>query len=148
MELEKSDCKGKSCCQNSLPTYLKEYSTEVKGLKENETNRECSYAMVVQDYFSLYYTRKGYYFPIHGEMKDVDVVPVVLEWEIPNNLNLKLPPDDLSRCFDTNITSSRYNRSGQRCSCTYGYGSNPYVEGGCSDYYQSNGSHRTISIIK
>ncbi|KAG2395588.1 Wall-associated receptor kinase-like 2 [Vigna angularis] len=149
MELENSDCNGKSCCQNSLPPYLKEYSTEVKGLKENETNRECSYAMVVQDYFSFYYTRKGYYFPIDGEMKDVDVVPVVLEWEIPNNLNLKLPPDDLSHCFDTNITSSRYNRSGQRCSCTYG--SNPYVEGGCSDYYESSRnslSHVTISIIK
>ncbi|KOM53256.1 hypothetical protein LR48_Vigan09g191500 [Vigna angularis] len=144
MELKNSDCNGKSCCQNSLPPYLKEYSTEVKGLKENETDGECSYAMVVQqeelspyewDYLPQYssYTPKGYYFPVNGEMKDVDVVPVVLEWEIPNNLNLKLPSNYLSHCFDTNITSSRYNRSGQRCSCTYGYGSNPYVEGGCSE---------------
>ncbi|KAG2395585.1 Wall-associated receptor kinase-like 2 [Vigna angularis] len=159
MELRKSDCNGKYCCQSSLPPYLKEYSTEVKGFKENETDGECSYTMVVQQvelgpyaYRShFYYIRKAYYLPVNGEMKDVDVVPVMLEWEIPNNLNLKLPADNLSHCFDTNITSSRYNRSGQRCSCTYGYGSNPYVEGGCSDYYQSNRnspSHATISIIK
>ncbi|XP_052735585.1 wall-associated receptor kinase-like 22 [Vigna angularis] len=157
MKLENSDCNGKSCCQNSLPAYLKEYSTEVKGLKEDERNRECSYAMVVQqeelnpyewDYLpqDSSYTPKGYYFPVNGEMKDVDVVPVVLEWEIPNNLNLKLPSNYLSHCFDTNITSSRYNSSGQRCSCTYGYGSNPYVDGGCSDYHSVSTSRSPVSI--
>ncbi|KOM53260.1 hypothetical protein LR48_Vigan09g191900 [Vigna angularis] len=158
MKLENSDCNGKSCCQNSLPAYLKEYSTEVKGLKEDERNRECSYAMVVQqeelnpyewDYLpqDSSYTPKGYYFPVNGEMKDVDVVPVVLEWEIPNNLNLKLPSNYLSHCFDTNITSSRYNSSGQRCSCTYGYGSNPYVDGGCSGISISFGSIILLLIL-
>ncbi|WVY92610.1 hypothetical protein V8G54_031698 [Vigna mungo] len=160
MELKNSNCNGKSCCENSLPAYLKEYSTEVKGLKENETDGECSYAMVVQqeelnpyewDYVPEYssYTPKGYYFPVNGEMKDLDMVPVVLEWEILNNLNLKLPPDDLSHCFDTNITSSLHKRSGQRCSCPGGFG-NPYVDGGCSDYedYRNSPSHVPISVIK
>ncbi|XP_052735724.1 wall-associated receptor kinase-like 8 isoform X2 [Vigna angularis] len=150
MELENSDCNGKSCCQNSLPPYLKEYSTEVKGLKENETDGECSYAMVVQQVgLYSYYTRKSYYFPVNGEMKDVDVVPVVLEWEIPNNLTLKLPPDNLSYCSDTNVTSSLYKRSGQRCSCKYGYSydSNPYVEGGCSGISTSFGSIILLLIL-
>ncbi|WVY92607.1 hypothetical protein V8G54_031695 [Vigna mungo] len=86
-----------------------------------------------------YHTSKGYYFPVNGEMKDLDVVPVVLEWEIPNNLNLKLPPDDLSHCFDTNITSSLHKRSGQRCSCPGGF-----------DYedYRNSPSHVPISVIK
>ncbi|XP_027932516.1 wall-associated receptor kinase-like 1 [Vigna unguiculata] len=158
MELKNSDCNGKNCCQNSLPPYLKEYSTQVKGLKENVTDGECSYAMVIQqnlnsyDYLSYpYYAPKSYYFPVNGEMKDLDVVPVVLEWEILNNMNLNLPT--LSQCYDTNVTSSRYKRSGQRCSCLGGssFGSNPYLEGGCSaDYsvYQNSPSHLTISVIK
>ncbi|XP_022642974.1 wall-associated receptor kinase-like 22 [Vigna radiata var. radiata] len=154
MELKNSNCNGKSCCQNSLPAYLKEYSTEVKGLKENERDGECSYAMVVQeeelnpyewDYVPQYssYTPKGYYFPVNGEMKDLDVVPVVLEWEILNSLNLKLPPDDLSHCFDTNITSSLHKRSGQRCSCPDGSG-NPYVDGGCLGKYKKE----NIDMVK
>ena len=140
IELTKSDCNGKSCCENSLPLYLKEYSTEIKGLKENESSHECSYAMVVQQNQDPYYRyqsypfnipKRYYYFPVYDVMKDLDVVPAVLEWEIVNNLNLTLPSDHHSQCYDTKITSSLYKRSGQRCSChTGGYG-NPYVEGGC-----------------
>ena len=144
MDFRKSDCNGKSCCDSSLPLYLKEYSTEIKGLKDNETSDECSYAMVVQQHLaysyrsSFYNDPKTYYFIMDGEMKDLDVVPVVLEWEILNNLNLTLPLDHLSHCDDTNVTSSSgYKRSGQRCYCQTGSvsGGNPYVEGGCPGKY-------------
>jgi len=131
IELKNSDCNGKFCCENSLPLYLKEYNTEIKGLKENETGHECSYAMVVQQNPS--YATKSKYFFVDGMLKDLDVVPAVLEWEILNNFNLKLPADNLSECYDTNITSSLYKSSGQRCSCTNGsFFGNPYLEGGCS----------------
>ncbi|XP_027932949.1 wall-associated receptor kinase-like 8 [Vigna unguiculata] len=151
LELKNNDCNGKNCCQNSLPPYLKEYSTQVKGLKENEMDDECSYAMVVQQHLTLYpryyrpdcryypynpynpyHTPQSYDFSVYGAVKDLDLVPAVLEWEILNNFSLKLPAANLSECVDTNITSSLYKRSGQRCSCVRGPG-NPYFEGGCSD---------------
>ncbi|XP_068496243.1 wall-associated receptor kinase-like 2 isoform X1 [Phaseolus vulgaris] len=157
MDFRKSDCNGKSCCDSSLPLYLKEYSTEIKGLKDNETSDECSYAMVVQQHLaysyrsSSYNDPKTYYFIMDGEMKDLDVVPVVLEWEILNNLNLTLPLDHLSHCDDTNVTSSSgYKRSGQRCYCQTGSvsGGNPYVEGGCPDYYPNYRKSPRPSITK
>jgi len=134
MELKNSDCNGKSCCESSLPLYVKEYSTEIKGLKENETHQQCSYAMVVQQ--NPGYAPTSNYFPVDGLLKDLEVVPAVLEWEILNNLNLTLPAAYLSECYDTNITSSQYKSSGQRCSCIAGsLFSNPYVQGGCSGKY-------------
>ncbi|CAJ1962726.1 unnamed protein product [Sphenostylis stenocarpa] len=174
MELLNTDCNGKYCCETSLPLYLNEYTTEIKGLKENGTgHHECSYAMVVKQDRNSYqdYTGdplKSYYSLTHGAVKDLDMVPAVLEWEILNNLDLKLPAGHHSHCYDTNVTSSRYKRSGRRCSCEVdAYGSNPYVAGGCSQpanlrpnaYSNSDsysGSHhwyiertnRTKSIIK
>jgi len=138
IELKTSDCNGKSCCANSVPLYLKEYSTEIKSLKENETHEQCSYAMVVEQNLNTYNPYYPYYVPksnnfaVYGMLKDLDVVPAVLEWEIVNDLNLKLPASYLSECYDTNITSSHYKSSGQRCSCRASYG-NPYLDGGCPE---------------
>ncbi|ESW19585.1 hypothetical protein PHAVU_006G137500 [Phaseolus vulgaris] len=151
IELRESDCNGTSCCESSLPSYLKEYSIEIKGLKEKESSHECSYAMVVQQ--NPYYSYRYYsynaprsYFPVNGVMEDLDVVPAVLEWEIVNNLNLTLPLDPLSECIDTNVTSSRYKRSGQRCYC-FGSG-NPYFEGGCPAVYRPEHSKSISAVIK
>jgi len=143
MELKYTNCNGKSCCESSLPPYVKKYSTEIKSLKENERDHECSYAMVVQQnlnrYYSQYYLSylyypyffpKNNYFAVNGMLKDLEVVPGVLEWEILNHFNLTLPAANYSHCVDTNITSSLCKRSGQRCSCIVGYG-NPYLLGGC-----------------
>ncbi|CAJ1962740.1 unnamed protein product [Sphenostylis stenocarpa] len=159
MKLSSTDCNGKYCCETSLPLYLNEYTTEIKGLKENGTgHHECSYAMVVKQDRNSYqdYTGdplKSYYSLTHGAVKDLDMVPAVLEWEILNNLDLKLPAGHHSHCYDTNVTSSRYKRSGRRCSCEVdAYGSNPYVAGGCSqpaNYPEAEGtSGVTMSILK
>ncbi|ESW19583.1 hypothetical protein PHAVU_006G137300 [Phaseolus vulgaris] len=141
-----ANCNGKSCCESSLPLYLTQYSTVIKALKDNETSHGCSYAMVVEKVLSY-----RYYFPVNGVMKDLAVVPAVLEWEIVNSLNLTLPLDHLSYCDDTNVTSSLYKRSGQRCSCRFTFG-NPYFVGGCKDdpppIYRKSRSSVTISIIK
>ncbi|KAK7332452.1 hypothetical protein VNO80_29204 [Phaseolus coccineus] len=155
MKLRNRDCNGKSCCDSSLPLYLTEYSTVIKGLKENKKSTECSYAMVVQQYRNYYrsdsyYDPRSYYIAVDGVVKDLDVVPAVLEWEIVNNLNLTLPADHFSYCYDTNITSSRYKRSGQRCYCRTGYFfnyGNPYVEGGCTGVSISFGSIILLLIL-
>ncbi|KAL9320712.1 hypothetical protein ACSQ67_012551 [Phaseolus vulgaris] len=160
IKLIESDCNGTSCCESSLPPYLKEYSIEIKGLKENESSHECSYALVVQPDRDYGYRHYSYndprgYFVEDRLMKDLDVVPALLEWEIVNNLNLTLPSDHHSQCYDTKITSSLYKRSGQRCSCNTGFG-NPYFEGGCPaddpppqpSQHRKSSSPVTISIIK
>ncbi|KHN40782.1 Wall-associated receptor kinase-like 22 [Glycine soja] len=101
--LGRIECNGESCCENSLPMYLSEYTPEIKGLNENKK----------------------------------DFVPAVLEWEIVN-ATLKLPTSPYVDCKVTNITSSRYNYSGRRCSCRYeaDYNPpNPYIADGCpADY--------------
>jgi len=138
-DLSKAGCNGKWCCANSLPPFLTEYRGGIKGLKENERGDECSYAMILQQNHNLYlyyftHSPQSYFFSVSGAVKDLDLVPAVLEWEILNDFSLKLPAANLSRCFDTNITSSLHKRSGQRCSCTTGPG-NAYLQGGCLGKY-------------
>lgn len=152
------ECNGESCCENSLPMYLSEYTPEIKGLNENKKGNHCSYAMIVQNQPNpdpyQYQCRNGYRYPYPyqyqygysnllgvGKLKDIDFVPAVLEWEIVN-ATLKLPTSPYVDCKGTNITSSRYNYSGRRCSCRYeAYyyitpsPRNPYIADGCPGKY-------------
>ncbi|KAL5140640.1 Wall-associated receptor kinase-like 22 [Glycine soja] len=161
--LGRIECNGESCCENSLPMYLSEYTPEIKGLNENKKGNHCSYAMIVKNkpypYSYQYQCQYPYQYPYQcrypysyqyqcqygysnllgvGKLKDIDFVPAVLEWEIVN-ATLKLPTSPYVDCKVTNITSSRYNYSGRRCSCRYeAYYNprNPYIADGCpADYH-------------
>ncbi|TKY72412.1 Wall-associated receptor kinase 22 [Spatholobus suberectus] len=151
--LGNTECHGKSCCETSLPQYLSEYNATIKGLNEKQTGHHCSFAMIVQDYHRYSYNHYNYYdsyYPVGGDLKDLNDVPAVLEWEIVNNLTLKLPADAYAECHDTKVTSSRYKGSGRRCSCKLDSSGNPYIAGGCratSPYPYYEKTSRAKSII-
>ncbi|KAL2341579.1 hypothetical protein Fmac_009519 [Flemingia macrophylla] len=157
--LSKTECLGINCCETSLPKYLSEYTAEIRGLNENQSVLQCSYAMIVKDskdlidipYSCQRYIDYGYdmaYLSGHrhqyldGELKNINYVPAVLEWEIVNS-TLKLPPDDHAECYPTNVTSSQYNHTGRRCRCKYYFNGNPYIPGSCAD--RDTGTQRDYS---
>ncbi|KAK7303595.1 hypothetical protein RJT34_14505 [Clitoria ternatea] len=86
-------------------------------------NDQCGYALIVARYQGSKYD----YLFVGDDLRDLDNVDAVLEWEILNNSTLKLPANAYSRCYPTNITSS----SGWRCTCLDGFDGNPYIGGGC-----------------
>ncbi|XP_027338258.1 wall-associated receptor kinase-like 10 [Abrus precatorius] len=125
--LESVECHGKYCCESTLPSYLSVFNATIEGLGKSN---ECGYALIVQDF------HKGDAFLYNyseSELKHLNEVPAVLEWEIPyiSISELILDTDINADCSTTNITSTQHTYSGMRCECFYGYHGNPYIVGGC-----------------
>ncbi|KAK7303601.1 hypothetical protein RJT34_14511 [Clitoria ternatea] len=130
-----ASCGTERCCQVALPPNLLEFKVTTEGLPN--VTHGCSYALlIIPETYRFLFDEFRYnvdWVPSVGDLNHLDAVPAMLNWEIPINSTLKVPADDANAyCYDTNITSSQYARSGQRCHCYFGGGGNPYVPGGCA----------------
>lgn len=115
----------RKCCEASLPRYLSEYNVSFEG-------QECAYGLIIA-------VRLGYWNLTIKDVKHLNEVPAVLEWEIPfdtfySNISFFRDPDIVS-CYDTYLKHSLNNSSqssGRRCHCRYGAPpANPYIRGSC-----------------
>ncbi|KAL5140795.1 Wall-associated receptor kinase-like 8 [Glycine soja] len=123
------NCRGRKCCEASLPRYLSEYNVSFEG-------QECAYGLIIA-------VRLGYWNLTIKDVKHLNEVPAVLEWEIPfdtfySNISFFRDPDIVS-CYDTYLKHSLNNSSqssGRRCRCRYGAPpANPYIRGSCLEGY-------------
>ncbi|XP_061339688.1 wall-associated receptor kinase-like 10 [Gastrolobium bilobum] len=148
-------CHGRYCCETSLPLSLSEYNATVEDLRNEGVSHQCSYALIARgDWLQSYYIYESESSnQIFGELKNMDYVPAMLEWEILNemlnNSILKLPSD--GNCYDSNVTSSQNTTSGGlRCNCFFGFAGNPYIAGGCTaipGFFTTNSQAKKRAII-
>ncbi|XP_050160298.1 wall-associated receptor kinase-like 6 [Malus sylvestris] len=154
-------CIGINCCQIALPRNLSVIDADIKSESEESTINGKggvsvdNYAFLVQqDWF--YHNLSNF-----RDVKDMDSVPVVLEWSISlddmTNSLVKLYKEfvlvfDLLpngspqiRKFDstpfcmTYITSYAYNQSKLKCFCPVGFEGNPYLLQPCPGLVTSLG---------
>ncbi|KAJ0035257.1 hypothetical protein Pint_25203 [Pistacia integerrima] len=117
-------CSGIGCCQTSIPkgvtaanVTLNSYYNHTEVWKFNP----CSYAFIVEEnQFNFSSTSLR-------DLKEVQQLPVVLDWTIGNQSCKECQGESKSRCIDSE------NGSGYRCECLKGYQGNPYLPGGCRD---------------
>ncbi|XP_019425178.1 PREDICTED: wall-associated receptor kinase-like 10 [Lupinus angustifolius] len=128
-------CHGRYCCETSLPLYLSEYNTTHADLK-NKSSDECNYALIVSEDWLTSYNNYDMLGMTFIDLKNIDYVPAVLEWEILNEsmINSTLEFSLHSFCNHSYITSSSQNKnsSGVRCRCLPGFYGSPYISGGCT----------------
>ncbi|RWW48970.1 hypothetical protein BHE74_00044949 [Ensete ventricosum] len=135
---EGPSCDGLGCCQTSIPTELRTFSTRFdfnfdKGNVESFS--PCSYAFLAdQDWFQFDKSKLTEDF---GKM-NYDRAPAVLDWAIRSPASCPeaeaLPGTYACRGGNTTCLNST-NGDGYRCMCSEGYTGNPYLEGGCQGTY-------------
>ncbi|KAJ0092756.1 hypothetical protein Patl1_25780 [Pistacia atlantica] len=117
-------CSGIGSCQTSIPKgvtaanlTLNSYYNHAEVWKFNP----CSYAFIVEEnQFNFSSTSLR-------DLKEVQQLPVVLDWTIGNQSCKECQGESKSRCIDSE------NGSGYRCECLKGYQGNPYLPSGCRD---------------
>ncbi|XP_061339714.1 wall-associated receptor kinase-like 9 [Gastrolobium bilobum] len=151
--LGRDGCHGRYCCETSLPLYLSEYNATVQKLRnESLSHVQCSNALIVDDNWLVNYYKFNLSTQRFGELKNMDYVPAMLEWEIIieilNNSIFELPSD--ANCYNSNVTSSQNTTSGRRCRCFIGFDGNPYIAGGCTaipGFFPSDGHAKKWAIV-
>ena len=143
-------CIGINCCQTKLPRHLSVIDVDIKPASEESTINgkgqvlADSYAFLVQqDWFLKNLSN-------FRDIKDMNSVPVVLEWSISvddmtslsvklykEHVNASMIPqiefpqigerDSTPYCITDNVTSSAYNRSKLQCFCPPGFEGSPYL---------------------
>ncbi|ONI06295.1 hypothetical protein PRUPE_5G051600 [Prunus persica] len=124
--------KGIDCCEGFLPSYeLTNFSIEIpSNSSTSDPMGDCKYAFLVDSSFMNNLTN-------FEDVKDMDSVPVVLDWML--NVDdygerfsegFREKPDltgNQSTPFCTNDSTSQYNRNTMTCICPPGMEGNPYL---------------------
>ncbi|ONI06296.1 hypothetical protein PRUPE_5G051600 [Prunus persica] len=130
--------KGIDCCEGFLPSYeLTNFSIEIpSNSSTSDPMGDCKYAFLVDSSFMNNLTN-------FEDVKDMDSVPVVLDWML--NVDdygerfsegFREKPDltgNQSTPFCTNDSTSQYNRNTMTCICPPGMEGNPYLLQLCQD---------------
>ncbi|TKY72411.1 Wall-associated receptor kinase 2 [Spatholobus suberectus] len=126
-------CHGRYCCETSLPSYLPEYNATLQDLKNHSStvsHDQCSSASIVNQYWPQNYYASDLSIQRLSELKKMDYVPAVLEWDLWKvlaNSTLQLPLG--VNCY--NLTSSPSTGPSWTCQCPVGFYGNPFVSEGC-----------------
>lgn len=115
----------RKCCEASLPRYLSEYNVSFEG-------QECAYGLIIA-------VRLGYWNLTIKDVKHLNEVPAVLEWEIPfdtfySNISFLIDPA-VAICYNTSLKQHPDYYSGKLCRCRYDddddFKGSPYIRGSC-----------------
>ncbi|CAK7345818.1 unnamed protein product [Dovyalis caffra] len=151
-------CTGINCCQTKIPSYLKVFNVTLKGVDDGKGKREdteCRYAYLV---YQIWINERAYGIGYYGQneapyyMRDRDYVPVELDWGIDKRV---FESRVESRSFDNSsytshceILNPSINSTNQsstvQCSCTAGFGGNPYLDGVCREGASLSSYRRNI----
>ncbi|KAM0038686.1 putative protein kinase RLK-Pelle-WAK family [Helianthus debilis subsp. tardiflorus] len=118
-----NDCFGFSCCQTTVPHYIKSYSINLMGLSGDGG---CGYAFLVDDDSYL----KGT-FSVQSVAANNTSVPMSLMWTLPHSTTLiccRGSADHMNMELDTG--NGTFVES-QKCFRHRGYKGNPYLFDGC-----------------
>ncbi|XP_059629947.1 wall-associated receptor kinase 2-like [Cornus florida] len=123
-------CSGIGCCQTLIPKGVRYYEVTLDSFS-NHTSvwnfSPCSYAFVVEEdkfNFSSDYL---------SDLKNVEKLPVVLDWSIGNETCEVARNSSGYACKDNSNCYEVDYGSGYRCNCSEGYYGNPYLPNGCQD---------------
>ncbi|KAJ0485525.1 putative protein kinase RLK-Pelle-WAK family [Helianthus annuus] len=118
-----NDCFGISCCQTTIPHFIKSYSINLTGLGRDG---DCGYAFLV-DVDS--YLKGG--FSIQSVAANDALIPMALMWTLPHSTTLNCcrgAADHMNVELDTG--NGTFVET-QKCSRHKGYKGNPYLFDGC-----------------
>ncbi|XP_076924607.1 wall-associated receptor kinase-like 2 [Bidens hawaiensis] len=118
-----TDCFGFSCCQTTIPHYIKWYSINLVGLGGDGG---CGYAFLVDDDSYLLGS-----FSVQSVADNNASVPMSLMWTLPHSTTLSCcqgAADHMNMELDTGYGTSVES---QKCSRHIGYKGNPYISDGC-----------------
>ncbi|KAK1410827.1 hypothetical protein QVD17_37368 [Tagetes erecta] len=118
-----NECFGFSCCQTTVPHYLKSYSINLMGLSEDGG---CGYAFLLDDDSYL----KGW-FPVNSVEANNAFAPVSLMWSLPRSTELTCCTAADHMKVELDMGNGVFVES-QKCSRHIGYKGNPYLSDGCA----------------
>ncbi|KAJ0468341.1 putative protein kinase RLK-Pelle-WAK family [Helianthus annuus] len=116
-------CFGFSCCQTTVPHFLKSYSINIAGVGRDGG---CAYAFLLDEDSYLKQT-----FSVQSVAANNAYVPMSLMWTFPRNATLSCcrgASDHMNMELDTG--NGTFVES-QKCSRHIGYKGNPYLTDGC-----------------
>ncbi|XP_004292832.1 PREDICTED: uncharacterized protein LOC101296545 [Fragaria vesca subsp. vesca] len=121
-------CSGIGCCQTSIAKGVSYFDVFVDSYL-NHTDvwsfNPCSYAFIVEE------SKFNFSLAMLMDLKDVTVLPVVLDWSIGNQTCEEVLEG--SACQENSRCDNVENGSGYQCKCKDGYQGNPYLSNGCQD---------------